>query len=63
MRNPLRFPREAVVAAYQAGDPLRVIAERYGVSKEAIRQALKQQGVPLRRRGGNTGPHSRHRKG
>jgi Zn-dependent peptidase ImmA (M78 family) len=53
---------EEAEQAYRAGFQLRVIAERYGVSKELIRLILLSRGVPMRKRGGNTGIHSRHRK-
>lgn len=51
----------AVADLYRDGHSLAVIAERFGVSKEAVRQCLHRAKVPLRKRGGNQGPHSRHR--
>lgn len=53
---------DAAEARYRAGDPLRVIALAYGVSKETVRKVLLLRGVPMRTRGGNQGLHSRHRK-
>lgn len=50
-----------IVARYREGVPLRVLAEEHGVSKDTIRRVLLREGVPLRNRGGNQGPHSRHR--
>lgn len=46
---------------YAQGYTLASLALWYGVSKEAVRLALKREGVTLRPRGGNQGPHSRHR--
>jgi predicted DNA-binding protein YlxM (UPF0122 family) len=51
----------AVADLYREGLSLARIAERFEVSKEAVRQCLQRQKVPLRKRGGNQGPHSRHR--
>lgn len=56
-----RIDPAQVAALYAEGHSLASIATRFGVSKEAIRQALKRQSVELRKRGGNQGPHSRHR--
>lgn len=56
-----RLDPAQVVALYAEGHSLAALAERFGVSKEAIRQTLKRDGVELRKRGGNQGPHSRHR--
>ena len=53
---------EEAEARYRAGEPLRVLALAYGVSKEAVRQVLLARGVPMRQRGGNQGRHSRRRK-
>lgn len=50
-----------VATLYRQGQSLAALAQRFGVSKEAIRQTLKREGVELRKRGGNQGPHSRHR--
>lgn len=50
-----------VAALYAEGHSLAVLAERFGVSKEAVRQCLHRLKVPMRPRGGNQGPHSRHR--
>lgn len=59
--NP-RIPPEEAETRYRAGEPLRVLALAYGVSKEAVRQVLLARGVPMRQRGGNQGSHSRRRK-
>jgi hypothetical protein len=53
---------EEAEKSYREGFHLRVIAERYGVSKELIRLILIARGVPMRGRGGSQGIHSRHRK-
>ena len=52
---------EAIVALYRGGMSLRTLARVAGVAKETIRRLLLAHGEPLRRRGGNQGPHSRHR--
>lgn len=62
MTQDPRIPPEEAEARYRAGEPLRVLALAYGVSKEAVRQVLLARGVPMRRRGGNQGHHSRRRK-
>lgn len=49
-------------ALYREGQPLRLLALRYGVSKEAVRRVLLRRGVAMRPRGGNQGNHSRHRR-
>lgn len=56
------IPPEEAQALYASGLPLRVLAERYRTTKEAVRRVLLDAGVPLRGRGGNQGPHSRHRR-
>ena len=53
--------REQMVRLYEAGLTLRQIADQMQCSHQAVHQALKSAGVELRPRGGNTGPHSRHR--
>lgn len=60
-QRPRIDPAEAR-ALYESGLPLRVLAERYRTTKEAVRQVLIHAGVAMRRRGGNQGPHSRHRR-
>lgn len=62
MTQDPRIPPEEAEARYRAGEPLRVLALAYGVSKEAVRQVLLSRGVPMRGRGGNQGRHSRRRK-
>lgn len=52
---------EEVERLYREGMSLRDIADRAGVGKETIRRILLSRNVPLRQRGGNQGPHSRHR--
>ena len=62
MTQDPRIPPEEAEARYRAGEPLRVLALAYGVSKEAVRQVLLARGVPMRQRGGCQGHHSRRRK-
>ena len=50
-----------VARLYAEGHTLAALAQRFGVSKEAIRKAVQRGGGTLRKRGGNQGPHSRHR--
>ena len=50
----IRFEPErvaSIVARYQAGTPSTQIARDEGVSKQVILRVLKEQKVPLRRRG------------
>ena len=60
--DAVKVPPDEAEARYRAGEPLRVLALAYGVSKEAVRQVLLARGVPMRKRGGNQGGHSRRRK-
>jgi predicted DNA-binding protein YlxM (UPF0122 family) len=53
---------ERMKAMYAKGLTLRQIAEKLGVTHQAVHQQLTRAGVPMRPRGGNTGAHSRHRK-
>ena len=57
-----KIPTAEAVQLYREGHPLSALAARYGVSKEAVRQVLLSEGVEMRQRGGNQGPHSRHRR-
>jgi transposase len=54
--------RALVVRLYQSGHTTRQIAERLGISYQAVHQMLQRLDVPLRPRGGNMGSHSRHRR-
>lgn len=54
--------RALVVSLYQSGHTTRQIAERLGISYQAVHQMLQRLEIPLRPRGGNMGSHSRHRK-
>lgn len=56
------IPAAEAVALYEQGEPLRVLALRYGTSKEAVRRVLLAHSVTMRKRGGNQGFHSRHPK-
>lgn len=47
--------KEALVEAYKKGVRVRVIAERFGVSKQRVSQIADKAGIPLRRRGFNAG--------
>lgn len=54
--------RTLVAELYQAGHTTRQIAERLGVSYQAVHQMLQRLDIPRRPRGGNMGSHSRRRK-
>jgi predicted DNA-binding protein YlxM (UPF0122 family) len=53
---------EQMKALYAKGFTLRQIAERLGLTHQAVHQKLTAAGVAMRPRGGNTGGHSRHRR-
>lgn len=52
--------RRQAVMLYRDGLTLRAIAEKMGVSHQAVHKLLVKAGVERRPRGGNTGSHSRH---
>lgn len=54
--------RQQVVELYLSGVSTTDIGRQFGVTRQAIAQMLKREGVELRPRGGNMGAHSRHRK-
>lgn len=54
--------RKEIVARYEAGASQAEVARQFGVTRQAICQILKREGVETRPRGGNQGGHSRHRK-
>jgi transposase len=62
MRPPDLVKREEVATLYASGMSIRQIAEKLGKSFQAIQSMLVRMGIPRRPRGGNQGPHSRHRK-
>lgn len=43
--------RAELVAAYQAGEPVRVIAARFGVHRGTVSEFVRQAGVPAREPG------------
>lgn len=43
--------RAELVAAYQAGEPVRAIAARFGVHRGTVSEFVRQAGVPARERG------------
>lgn len=61
--KPPNFERRAQVKAlYESGLSVRQIAAQVGVTFQAVQSMLARMGVPRRPRGGNQGPHSRHKK-
>ena len=54
--------RTMVCELYFGGMTIRQIAAAVEVSYQAIHKLLKEAGVPLRPRGGNTGTHSRRKR-
>lgn len=61
-RQPNEERRQAVLALYESGMPLRSVAELMGVTPQAVHSMLTRMGVTLRPPGGNQGSHSRHRR-
>ena len=54
--------REMVERLYVTeGLSIRQVAERMGVTFQAVQSMLARHNIPRRPRGGNNGPHSRHR--
>lgn len=54
--------RQQMKAMYLSGMKLRDIAIVMHCTFQSVHQVLTRMGVPMRPRGGNTGPHSRRRK-
>lgn len=48
LRKPAADPA-AVVAAYASGEPLRVIAKRFGVDDKTVLKIVRRSGQPMRR--------------
>ena len=54
--------REMVERLYVTeGLSIRQVAERMGVTFQAVQSMLARHNIPRRARGGNQGSHSRHR--
>lgn len=62
MKPPNYERRAQVKALYESGLSVRQIAAQVGVTFQAVQSMLARMGVPRRPRGGNQGPHSRHKK-
>lgn len=62
MKPPNLERREQVKTLYESGLSVRQIAAQIGVTFQAVQSMLARMGVPRRPRGGNQGPHSRHKK-
>lgn len=66
MDNPPKLSiseRRALIASlYAQGQTTRQIAERLGISYQAVHQMLQRLDIPRRPRGGNMGSHSRRKK-
>ena len=54
--------RHTVRVLYESGLSIRAVAERIGVSFQAVHSLLRRSGVALRPRGCSVGSHSRHKK-
>jgi transposase len=54
--------RNQVRDLYLSGLTVRAVADKVGVTFQAVQSMLDRMGVPRRPRGGNTGSHSRRRK-
>lgn len=60
--QPNEERRVAVKALYDAGLSVRSVADRIGVTFQAVHSMLQRMGVTMRPRGSSTGSHSRHKK-
>jgi transposase len=61
-RHPNEERREMVKRLYLAGLSIRDVADKVGVTFQAVQAMLDRMDVPRRPRGGNTGGHSRHKR-
>lgn len=59
---PNEARRHTVRVLYESGLSLRMVADRIGVTYQAVHALLQRSGVVLRPRGCNVGTHSRHKK-
>ena len=66
MDNPTKLSiperRALITSLYAQGQTTRQIAERLGISYQAVHQMLQRLDIPRRPRGGNMGSHSRRKK-
>ena len=60
--TPNEARRHTVRVLYESGLSLRMVADRIGVTYQAVHALLQRSGVVLRPRGCNVGTHSRHKK-
>ena len=60
--TPNEARRHTVRVLYESGLSLRMVADRIGVTYQAVHALLQRSGVVLRTRGCNVGTHSRHKK-
>jgi DNA invertase Pin-like site-specific DNA recombinase len=60
--KPNEEKREIVRMLYNSGLPMRAVAERMGVSFQAVHSMLHRMGMRVRGHGGMTGSHSRKKK-
>jgi DNA invertase Pin-like site-specific DNA recombinase len=60
--KPNEEKREIVRMLYNSGLPMRAVADRMGVSFQAVHSMLHRMGMTVRGHGGMTGSHSRKKK-
>lgn len=60
--KPNEEKRQVAAMLYNSGFSLRTVAEKMGITFQAVYGLLKRQGVALRGRGGHQGSHSRRKK-
>ena len=60
--RPNEEKREIVRMLYNSGLPMRAVADRMGVSFQAVHSMLHRMGMVVRGHGGMTGSHSRKKK-
>ncbi len=60
--KPNEEKRQIVRMLYNTGLSTRQVAERMGVTFQAVHSMLRRSGVQLRGHGGSTGSHSRRKK-
>jgi transposase len=60
--KPNEEKREIASMLYNSGLSLRAVAEKMGVTFQAVYGLLKRSNVRLRGRGGHQGSHSRRKK-
>lgn len=60
--KPNEDRRSVAKMLYNSGLSLRSVADKMGITFQAVHALLKRSGVTMRSKGGRSGSHSRHKK-